>query len=90
MFDRIDGYESSTPYYPNPIKVMFYSLEYSMLIQVCTMPKANSWGGHRGKCYTNYTSAQEPHPAMGFSASSPCIFTFAGASENIGTLYYEM
>ena len=90
IFDRIDGYQTTTPYYGNPVKVTFYSLEDHKLKTVCTMEKQYGWGGHRGKCYTNYVSGQENRPAMGFSADTPCIFTFAGASDGIGTLYYEL
>ena len=71
--------------------MLFYDLDTNELADVGYLGLTNnSWGGHRGKCYTNYTNGQEPHPAMGFSADTPCVFDIIGASEGIGTIFYEL
>lgn len=51
----------------------------------------NSWGGHRGKCYINYTSGAQPYPAMGFAGNTPCAFDVAYPdASKIGTVYYDV
>ena len=51
----------------------------------------NSWGGHRGKCYINYTSGAQPYPAMGFAGNTPCVFDVAYSDvSKIGTVYYDV
>lgn len=91
MFDRIDAYSEGRAHWNDPeITLTFYSLDKNELKQVGKVKKASGWGGHRGKCYTNYTSGQEVRPAMGFSSDTPCIFSFVGASDKIGTVFYEI
>lgn len=49
-----------------------------------------AWGGHRGKCYLNYTNAQIPYPMMGFTVYTPCIINMIGEDNMaIGTIYYK-
>ncbi len=89
MFTRIDT--GFTNQYSNPVPVLFWSFKYKRLIEVASLKKTSAtWGGHRGKCYSNYTNGQEPRPAMGFAANTPCMFDLNGGSERIGTIYYEL
>ena len=91
MFERIDTGTEYEEYYGTGVKLLFYDLDTNELVDVGYLGLTNnSWGGHRGKCYTNYTNGQEPHPAMGFSADTPCVFDIIGASEGIGTIFYEL
>lgn len=89
MFTRTDtGFNSE---YAKPVPVLFWSFKLEKLIEVVTLKKtSNTWGGHRGKCYFNYTNGQEPRPAMGFAGNTPCIFDLIGASDKIGTIFYEL
>ena len=91
MFDRIDSGSEYAEYYGTGIKLQFYDLDTNTLNDVGYLGLTNnSWGGHRGKCYTNYTNGQESNPAMGFSDDSPCVFDIVGASDGIGTIFYEL
>ena len=91
MFERIDTGTEYQPYYGGTIKQLFYSFDCNALIEVGTIKLTNnSWGGHRGQCYTNYCTGQEPHPAMGYSTFTPCVFDIVGASSGLGTIYYEL
>ena len=89
MFTRTDtGFSSE---YANPVPVLFWSFKLKKLIEVATLKKtSNTWGGHRGKCYFNYTNGQEPRPAMGFAGNTPCGFDLIGASDKVGTIFYEL
>jgi len=84
-----DSYESEKPYYGNSLVVTF-TLDDNKLENVRIMEKEYGWGGHRGKCYTNYVTRQEKRPAMGFSVDTPCLFTFSDTSDKTGTLYYDL
>lgn len=91
MFDRIDKGDEYIQYYGTGVKLQFYELDTGKLNDVGFLELTNnSWGGHRGKCYTNYTNGQENHPAMGFSEDTPCVFDIVGASNGIGTIFYEL
>jgi len=89
MFTRTDtGFSSE---YAKPVPVLFWSFKLEKLIEVATLKKtSNTWGGHRGKCYFNYTNGQEPRPAMGFAGNTPCGFDLIGASDKVGTIFYEL
>lgn len=86
FFERIDSGYSGTE-----IHHQFYSFETGEMMDAGVLGLTNnSWGGHRGKCYTNYTNGQEPHPAMGFSVDTPCVFDIIGASTGLGTIFYDI
>jgi hypothetical protein len=90
MYDRVDvGYED---YYDTGFDVQYYDLannELKTLVHINLT--ASTWGGHRGKCYVNYTSGAEPRPAMGFSVDTPCIMDIPCINPSgIGTVYYDM
>ena len=89
LFERIDtGYPS---YYSSPIKVLFWSFERERLETLIELKQLKAdWGGHRGKCYFNYTNGAEPRPAMGFADNTRCPFDLIGSDENIGTIFYEL
>lgn len=89
MFERIDvGYEE---HYSDPIKVLFWSFQDKKLKTLTELKQLTSnWGGHRGKCYTNYTNGSEPRVAMGFADNTRCPFDFIGSNENIGTIFYNI
>jgi len=91
MFDRIDTGTEYQQYYGTGVKIQFWSFESNTLSDVGYLGLTNnSWGGHRGKCYTNYTNGQEPCPAMGFSEDTPCVFDLIGASSGLGTIFYDL
>ena len=90
MFTRIDtGFSSE---YDKPVPVLFWSLDDERMYTIARIPQlVESWGGHRGKCYSNYTNGQESHPAMGFADNTPCQFAIVGADgTNIGTIFYDI
>lgn len=73
--------------------LQYYDLRTSELITIMhiNLVSGNSWGGHRGKCYVNYTSGAQPYPAMGFAGNTPCIFDVAYPDvSKIGTVYYDV
>lgn len=91
LFERIDSGNEYSQLYGTGIHHQFWSLESNELVDAGYLGLTNnSWGGHRGKCYTNYTNGQEPHPAMGFSVDTPCVFDIIGASDGLGTIFYNM
>lgn len=91
MFERIDTGSEYTPLYGTGIHHQFWSFDTETLIDAGYLGLTNnSWGGHRGKCYTNYTSGQELHPAMGYSEDTPCVFDIIGASTGLGTIFYDL
>ena len=90
MFERIDiGFDT---YYDKGIDVLFWSFDNNDLQTVMHINFVSpNWGGHRGKCYTNYTNGYENRPAMGFSSDSPCIFDVVSPNpSDIGTVCYEI
>ncbi len=90
MFTRIDtGFSSE---YSKPVPVLFWSFTNEKMYEVASLKQlTESWGGHRGKCYMNYTNGEEPRPAMGFAGNTPCQFDLVGANgNNIGTIYYDL
>lgn len=90
MYDRVDiGF---TDYYDKGFDVQFWSIENEKLYTLMHIDLiTNTWGGHRGKCYLNYTNSVQPYPAMGFSIDSPCIFDIVSDDvSKIGTVYYEI
>lgn len=89
-YDRADGYSKFSSIYDKPIKLLLYLIDQKTLVTLAEVPKDNDWGGFRGKCYINYTSGQEPRPAMGFSADTPCQFKFIGASSGLGTVFFDL
>lgn len=89
-YDRVDGYTRFESLYGKPLSVNIWLIDFNALVEVAKLPTKNEWGGHRGKCYVNYTSGQNPFPALGFSADTPTIFTFIGASAGLGTLFYDL
>ena len=89
-YDRHDGYTQFSSLYGKPLNVNMYLIDVGVLKTVCAMPTKPEWGGHRGKAYVNYTNGQNPTPALGFSADTPCIFKNIGASAGLGTLFYEV
>ena len=91
FFDRIDKGTEYEEYYGTSVKLLFYNLDTKTLEEVgCIGLTNDSWGGHRGKCYTNYTNGQEARPAMGFSYDTPCVFDIIGESDGIGTIIYDL
>ena len=89
LFTRIDtGFESE---YSKDVPILFWSFKDNKLITLISLKKTgNDWGGHRGKCYSNYTNGQETRPAMGFALNTPNVFDLVGAWNGIGTIYYEL
>ena len=90
MFTRIDtGYTSE---YSKQVPVLFWSFADERLYTIASLKQlTQTWGGHRGKCYMNYTNGQECRPAMGFAGNTPCQFDLIGATgTNIGTIFYEL
>ena len=88
--DEISGYY--TLFYSfNENKL--YKLGYYTLNQEDWIASGNTgtaWGGHRGKCYLNYTNSQIQSPAMGFDRNSCCIINMIGIdNRKIGTIYYD-
>lgn len=90
MFTRIDT--GFTSIYSKPVPVLFWSFKNEQLYTVASLKQlTQSWGGHRGKCYMNYTNGQESRPAMGFAGNTPCQFDLVGANgTNIGTIFYDL
>ena len=90
MFTRID--QGFTSEYTKDVPVLFWSFADSRLYKVASLKQlTQSWGGHRGKCYMNYTNGQECRPAMGFAGNTPCQFDLVGADgTNIGTIFYDL
>lgn len=90
MFERIDTGDEYASLYGTGIHHQFWSFDSEKMIDAGYLGLTNnSWGGHRGKCYTNYTTGQEAHPAMGYSEDSPCVFDIIGASDGLGTIFYN-
>lgn len=91
MYTRIDTGSEYESLYGSDVPVFFWSIDDGKLYEVAKLSLTNnSWGGHRGKCYLNYTNGNQPYPAMGFDNVSPCVFDIS--SENtaeIGTIYYS-
>ena len=90
MYDRVDiGY---TDYYDKGIDIQFWSLETNELVTLMHLDLISSdWGGHRGKCYVNYTNSNEYRPAMGFSDDTRCRFDIVRPnSSDIGTVFYDV
>lgn len=90
MYDRVDiGFDA---YYGSGVDVKFWSIEDEKLYQVMHLDLTSAtWGGHRGKCYLNYTNSVQPYPAMGFSVDTPCIFDIVSDDVSmIGTVYYDV
>lgn len=90
MFDRVDiGFSD---YYDDGFDVQFWSFDSNSLETVMHIDlRTPDWGGHRGKCYTNYTSGREPRPAMGFSVDTKCDFDIVAPDPSaIGTVFYEI
>lgn len=91
MFDRIDTGTEYQQYYGTGVKIQFWSFDTNELSDVGYLGLTNnSWGGHRGQCYTNYCTGQENRPAMGYSIFSPCVFDLIGASDGLGTIFYDL
>ena len=92
FYDRIDSGALFEPYWNDGLQLMFWSFTVQKLYKTRLLKTTNkSWGGHRGKCYINYTSGQCPTPAIGFSKDTPCPFDIVGADgENIGTIFYDL
>lgn len=90
MFTRIDT--GFTPEYSKPVQVLFWSFKNKQMFTVASLKQlTQNWGGHRGKCYMNYTNGQESRPAMGFAGNTPCQFDLIGANgANIGTIFYDL
>lgn len=90
MYDRIDiGFDE---YYGKGMDVQFWNLETNALENILHLDLLTpNWGGHRGKCYVNYTSGAETRPAMGFSDDTRNQFKLASESpKDIGTVFYEI
>lgn len=92
LYTRVDTGSEYESYYGTKVPVLFWSFETEKLYNLMELGLTNnSWGGHRGKCYLNYTSGQQPYPAMGFSDDTRCYFDIAGAdNSNIGTIFYDI
>ena len=92
MFTRIDIGEEYEDYYGSKVPLLLYSFEDNKLHTLGEIGLTNgSWGGHRGKCYLNYTNGQQPYPVMGFSQDTKCYFDIIGSdNENIGTIFYDI
>ena len=93
MYERIDTGDEFSQQYGTPVKMYFWDIDKAKLYEVANVPllSGQTWGGSRGKCYLNFTSGQQPRPAMGFSDDTRCIFDIAGSDgQNIGTIYYEL
>lgn len=93
MYERIDTGDEFSQQYGTPVKMYFWDIDQGKLYEVANVPllSGQTWGGSRGKCYLNFTSGQQPRPAMGFSDDTRCIFDIAGSDgQNIGTIYYEL
>lgn len=90
MFTRIDTGFSAV--YDKDIPVLFWSFLNEKMYTVAKLKQlVANWGGHRGKCYFNYTNGQETRPAMGFAANTPCGFDLIGADGTaIGTIFYTL
>lgn len=91
-FERIDVGAAFSSYYGGDLSVLFWSFDAEKLYTIAKVRLTNnSWGGHRGKCYSNYTNGQENRPGMGFSDDTRCVFDLIGADGiNIGTIFYEI
>ena len=90
MFDRIDQSFSE-----DSLLVQFFPLDGTSqddLVTLMELPFISAqWGGHRGKCYTNYANNVEYRPAMGFAENTPCIFDLISkTASSIGTVMYEI
>ena len=92
LYTRVDTGSEYESYYGTKVPVLFWSFKTEKLYNLMELGLTNnSWGGHRGKCYLNYTSGQQPYPAMGFSDDTRCYFDIAGAdNSNIGTIFYDI
>lgn len=92
LYTRVDTGLEYESYYGTKVPVLFWSFKTEKLYNLMELGLTNnSWGGHRGKCYLNYTSGQQPYPAMGFSDDTRCYFDIAGAdNSNIGTIFYDI
>lgn len=90
MYNRIDS--GATTYYGTPVTMQFYNLDTDQLEDVVTLGLTEqTWGGSRGKCYINYTNPNQPYPAMGFDAETPCIFDLVyDDTAKIGTIVYDI
>lgn len=92
LYTRVDTGLEYESHYGTKVPVLFWSFKTEKLYNLMELGLTNnSWGGHRGKCYLNYTSGQQPYPAMGFSDDTRCYFDIAGAdNSNIGTIFYDI
>ena len=89
LFTRIDT--GFTAQYGKPLPLLFWSFASEKLITLMELEMSSStWGGHRGKCYSNYVNAFERRPAMGFANDTKCPFDLIGASDGTGTIYYDI
>ena len=89
MYDRI---EEGGALNGQGFDVQWYDLRNNELKTIMHIYlTTNTWGGHRGKCYINYTSGAQPYPAMGFAGNTPCAFDVASPDvSKIGTVYYDV
>jgi hypothetical protein len=89
MFTRIDtGFNSE---YSEQVPILFWDFKAETLQTLAKLKQTSAtWGGHRGKCYFNYTNGIEPRPAMGFADNTRCQFDLIGATNKTGTIFYEL
>ena len=89
FFDRQSEHNTE---FSDELDVMFYSLTENKLVKLLSLHYVTpQWGGHRGKCYTNYMNSVETMPAMGFALDSKCIFDMISKDyANIGTIAYDI
>ena len=74
------------------LKMYFWDIKDEQMRVIVNMPKsASSWGGNRGRCYTNYTNGFVPAPVIGFAENTPCPFNlFVEDSTAAGSIQYNM